>query len=127
MENLESMLLGAVYSAIIKSAISSKDGYMTVPELTSYINILPKRGVEMAKIVNATLLKISKFEAKHGRPMLTAIVCKQDKKNNDIFPSDWFFTCAKEAGYDVPENETERLTFWKSQFDEVHEYWNLKI
>lgn len=123
MSDIESMFLATFYSQLVRVACSSPDSYVTVPELTKNINILPVRGQQLAKLVNEALVKIAKFEHSHNRPMLTALVVKQDKKSHAIFPGEGFFTCAAKLNYDVEDKEK----FWKEQFDAVHREWNLKV
>ncbi|SBV38243.1 hypothetical protein BN7874_074 [Phage NCTB] len=125
MSDIESMFLATFYSHLVRVACSGPDSYVTVPELTKNINILPVRGKELAKLVNDALWKIAQFEHSHNRPMLTALVVKQDKrgKQNSIYPGEGFFGCAERLNYSVESKEQ----FWKEQFDAVHRTWNLKV
>ena len=127
MSDLEQMFVGTFYSMLIRTAVSSSSGHITVPELREQINILPRRGNELGKVVNQTLLRIAKFEHSHNRPMLTSLVCKQEKNSSKFWPSDWFFTCAKELGYDIDSMDAkQKHQFWKSHFEESHRYWTIK-
>lgn len=127
MSDLEMMFVGKFYGMLIQTAVSSSGGHITVPELREQINILPRRGNELGKVVNQTLSRIAKFEHSHSRPMLTALVCKQDKGSRDFYPSDWFFVCAEQLGYDVKQmTDKERYAFWEQEFNKVHQYWTIK-
>lgn len=125
MSDLKPMFIGTFYSLLVRSAMSSEEGYVTVPDLSKQINILPNRGNELGKIVNQTLKEIATFEHKHNRPMLTALVCKQDKASGSFYPSDWFYVCAEQLGYDVPKTPEGKLQFWRAEFEKVHAYWSI--
>lgn len=127
MSDVESMVLARFYSILVEAAVSGD--YVTVPDLAKKIDILPSRGVQLAKVVNGLLWKVAAFEKANNRPMLTAIVVKQSGTKSgkrSIYAGDGFYSCAVELGLLADDaSRTDKETFWKEQFDSVHEYWNI--
>jgi hypothetical protein len=128
MSDVESMVLARFYSILVEAAVSGD--YVTVPDLAKKIDILPSRGVQLAKVVNGLLWKVAAFEHKHNRPMLTAIVVKQSAAKGgkrSIYAGDGFYSCAVELGLISKDlGRADREAFWQEQYDAVHAHWNLQ-
>lgn len=120
MSEFESMILASFQGLLVETASRSPTGYLTVPDIAKRIDILPSRGPELASLVNAVLYRVAEIEIANGRPMLTALVVKQDKKSNGIYPGEGFFKCAERLGVFKDTDEKARRQFWKQQFDASH-------
>lgn len=86
---------------------STTTTYGVVGELTGVI----------ARSVGRVILEpISRYEHRHGRPMLTALVVLDDTK----IPGTGFFDLAREYGRLTDQGE---VGFWYEECERVYEYW----
>jgi hypothetical protein len=124
MSEIETMFMSKFYSYLIETACSTPDSYLTIPDISKRINILPHRGKPLASLANKALDKIACHEHSKGSPLLTAIVVKQDQ--GIIIPGQGFFRCVISLGLlDRSSTDAERMEFWKKEFNAVHSYWKI--
>ena len=60
--------------------------------------------------------EINHYEHQHRRPMLSAVVIRQDIN----MPGQGFFECARQLGTYRGSND---LIFWVHELTKVHNYW----
>lgn len=84
---------------------------------TTYGRIERLTGVNAQSVGRVILEPISRCEQRHGRPMLTALVVKADKRR---LPGDRFFDLAREYGRLTDQSDRE---FWREECERVYEYW----
>ena len=63
--------------------------------------------------ISIILDDVNRYEREYKRPMLTAVVIRQDIN----MPGEGFFECARELGYSW---ESNNLVFWAHELAEVH-------
>lgn len=66
--------------------------------------------------ITDVLDEINFYEHQHGRPMLSAVVIRQDINT----PGDGFFKCAKRLGIYWGSDD---LVFWVYEVTKVHNHW----
>jgi len=79
---------------------------------------LPPSGDYMARETGQILGEISEYEHLHGRPLLSAVVVRGDKK----IPGEGFFTLSRQLGK-LQEGMDER-SFWERELEEVYDTWS---
>lgn len=104
-----------IFAELINAA--RRRGVVTYQELADLIG-LPLQGSYMGKTLAIFLGLISQEEAKHGRPMLSAIVV-----NVGGIPGEGFYPIAIQLGLPVGEGDTARHAFWESEKAKVYETW----
>lgn len=106
----------AVYEALKRLAASQA--------LTTYSNIAPLAKLDMDSpadrdAMRNVLGRISTYEHRHGRPMLTAIVVHKQ----DNIPGEGFFELAWQLGLLKPG--ADKLGFFCGEVARVHAAWKL--
>ena len=89
-------------------------------DVTNYSTVGQMIGLDMENPADrnriaAILDEINHYEHQHERPMLSAVVIRQDIN----MPGEGFFTCARALGKYVGGND---LVFWVHELAEVHKY-----
>jgi hypothetical protein len=103
-----------VYSKLIRTAHKRKTiYYKDVAEIMG----LPIRGEHMAREVGQILGEISEWEHDEGRPLLSAVVIREDIG----IPGEGFFKLARELGKFQGQNEQD---FWQNELQDVHNIWS---
>ena len=104
-----------VHEYLIK--IARAKGTTTYQHIGSLLG-LPDRGDYMSNEVGKIIGEISKYEVKHGRPMLSALVVhKSDGK-----PGQGFFNFAIALGIFSPSVMTPEQ-FWNAEIIRVYQTW----
>lgn len=90
---------------------------------TTYGTIAPLLALDMAnpdhrKQMSDILCAVSEVEHAGGRPLLSAVVIREDKN----MPGEGFFTLARELGVQRPSEDD--LVFWCRELSHVHEFWS---
>ncbi len=107
-----------VYCKLIQVARNRRTiNYKEIAEIMG----LPERGSYMARETGKILGKISKYEDTHNRPLLSAVVVREDTR----IPGEGFFTLARELG-ELEENMDER-TFWRRELKMIYDTWGEKF
>lgn len=70
---------------------------------------------KIAKILD----EVNYYEHQHGRPMISAVVIRQDIN----MPGEGFFECARQLN---KYRESNDLIFWVHELASVHNYWASK-
>ena len=104
-----------VYCKLIKAARAKQP--ITYGEIAEIMG-LPPSGDHMARETGEILGEISEYEHLHGRPLLSAVVVRSDKKTI----GKGFFTLARELGK-LQEGMDER-SFWERELEEVYDTWS---
>jgi len=105
-----------VYCELIQAARNKQP--ITYGEEIAKIMGLPPSGDYMGKETGQILGEISEYEHLHGRPLLSAVVVKVDKK----IPGEGFFGLARDLGK-LQEGMDER-SFWERELGEVYDTWS---
>ena len=98
----------------------------TEPGLTTYSDIAPLADLSMDRVedraeISRILEEILQRESAEGRPLLTALVVHRGEDNN---PGEGFFAAAARLGrFGGSRHQMQRLSFWVSEVNAVHEYW----
>jgi hypothetical protein len=102
-----------VYAKLIKVAHAKSS--ITYGEIAKIMG-LRVRGNSMSREVGQILGEISEFEHREGRPMLSAVVIREDLDK----PGNGFFKLAKDLkGITI----SDEITFWKAELEEVYKGW----
>jgi len=103
-----------VYYKLIRTAQKRRTiYYKDVAEIMG----LPIRGEHMAREAGQMLGEISEWEHKEGRPLLSAVVIRDDIG----IPGEGFFKLARKLGKFQGQNEQD---FWESELQEVYNIWS---
>lgn len=104
-----------VYCKLIQTARNRQ--VITYGEIAEIMG-LPPAGQYMSRETGQMLGEISEYEHLHGRPLLSAVVVRGDKK----MPGEGFFTLSRQLG-ELGENMDER-TFWERELKRVYDIWS---
>jgi len=104
-----------VYCKLIKAARDKQ--LITYGEIAKIMR-LPPSGDYMAKETGQILGEISEYEHLHGRPLLSAIVVRGDKK----MPGEGFFAMSRQLS--ELEEDMDEWTFWKIELKRVYDTWS---
>jgi len=92
-------------------------GFCTYQEIAQ-ANGWPMVGNYMGKLIGEVVGLISKNELEQGRPMLSAIVVRANRKIGD-----GFFNWARELGV-LAEGQDEDK-FWREEIEKIYETWKI--
>jgi hypothetical protein len=90
-------------------------------DVTNYTIVGQMIGLDMGNPADRNKIKeildeINYYEHQHRRPMLSAVVIRQDIN----MPGEGFFKCARRLGEYWGNND---LVFWVHELTKVQEYW----
>lgn len=105
-----------VYRWLIQ--IARKKETITYGEIAEMMPNIPKRGNYMSREVGQLSGEISQYEHLRGRPLLSAVVVRGDKK----MPGEGFFDMGRELG--MLQEGTDERSFWERELDEVYDTWS---
>jgi alkylated DNA nucleotide flippase Atl1 len=96
-------------------------------EIVAYMTIARLIGIEqpgnhMAREVGHVLGEISEDEVNQRRPMLSAVVVR----DNDEYPGDGFFTLARQKNLLAENTELAERTFWENELNAVYQEWETR-
>ena len=103
-----------VYYKLIRTA--QKKGTIYYGDVAGTMR-LPIRGEHMAREAGQILGEISEWEHNEGRPLLSAVVIRQDIG----MPGDGFFKLARQLGKFQGQSEQD---FWHNELRDVHNMWS---
>ena len=105
-----------VYRRLIQ--IARKKETITYGEIAEMMPNIPKRGNYMSREVGQISGEISQYEYLHGRPLLSAVVIRGDKKT----PGEGFFNMARELS--KLQEDMDKRSFWERELEEVYKTWS---
>jgi len=93
---------------------------------------MPFEADGMADVVYKYLDSITENEASHGRPMLTAVITKQDQKPTQAWLKKHVaatrkVTMAEAAVILKQYNNNEKIELWKTELTKVHNQWHIPM
>jgi len=103
-----------VYYKLIRTAQKRRTIYY---EDVANIMELPTRGDYMAREAGQILGEISEWEHNEGRPLLSAVVTRQDMG----MPGVGFFKLARQLGKFQGQDEPN---FWRNELQDVYNIWS---
>ena len=120
--------VAAAHVAIVHAlclTLAQQQTTLTYKDVARHLH-LPEQGYYMGDYIGTLLGYISEAEVAVSRPMLSAVILRQEG-----YPGFGFWQCAKDAGvYHGPipnQNESpppEAIVFWQNQLNEVFDYWH---
>jgi len=103
-----------VYYKLIRTAQKRRTiSYKDVAEIIG----LPIRGDHMAREAGQILGEISEWEHNEGRPLLSAVVIREDIG----IPGEGFFKLARQLGKLQGQNEQD---FWENELHDIYDTWS---
>jgi len=99
--------------AILQECAAAQSGWVTYGDLASRLKSI--RIDPFGGPMNHLLTKVSEEENAAGRPLLSAIVVREEDKT----PGNGFFTLAKWLGFKFSDPDD----FWIKEFTKATDYW----